>query len=868
MSSTVELFTQAVNHHRYGNLQEAEKMYRMVVQQDPKHADAWHYIGFISLQGGRIPEAVEQITRAIQLDPSKSMYYGNLALAHRMAGNRDAANASLVQARQLGLNEPKGYNSLGIKFMGEGIPAAAAHCFELAIEIANDYPDGFYNLGIALNALGHTDPAILAYQRALSIKPDFVECYNNLGDILARNNRMDEAITYLEQALRLRPTHAKAHFNLGRAYHRKNDIEKAEACYRDVLKIDPDHAKTHEQLGNILESRGEIAKATEHFKEASQIKPEASESHINAGIGLMEQKSFETALARFSEALQRHPNHAMAHYYVGLCNQRIGRLEDAIKSYKEAVRLQPTLANGYFQLGDALAAYGDCNESAIACETAARIDSHHSRAIARLGDCIERQGRHERAIQCFDRALELDAQNLGYKLRKALVLPVVLESEQQAREFRQRIDEQLNELFHDTYTTADPYRDLLHRSFFSAYHAEDEKPLQEKLAKFQEKFAPTIKYKAPHCERALMEPLEGRKIRVGFVSKYFRNHTIAKLTTGIIEKLDRNIFEVTVFTFPHTPDDWTKRIEAAADNINVLPDVYELAREEISDAEMDALVYPDIGLDRLTYNLAFGRLAAVQCAMWGHPVTTGIPNVDYYMSNTHLETAAGDGHYTEQLMRLERLPAFYYQPDPPSLLKQRGELEMPEFANIYAVPQNLFKLHPRFDETMAQILRNDPKGQIVMLHGISRHWTELLQQRLKDSIPDVADRIVFVPRMNSEDFAQFLALSDVILDPFPFGGGTTTYESFGAGVPIVTMPGEQMRSRVTYACYQQMGYTDLVAQTPEQFVQIANKMGMDADARLAAKAQIQQKANLLFGDTAAVKEIGNFLEVAVKKAFV
>jgi protein O-GlcNAc transferase len=87
-------------------------------------------------------------------------------------------------------------------------------------------------------------------------------------------------------------------------------------------------------------------------------------------------------------------------------------------------------------------------------------------------------------------------------------------------------------------------------------------------------------------------------------------------------------------------------------------------------------------------------------------------------------------------------------------------------------------------------------------------------------------------------------------------------------VPIVTMPGEQMRSRVTYACYQQMGYTDLVAQTPEQFVQIANKMGMDADARLAAKAQIQQKANLLFGDTAAVKEIGNFLEVAVKKAFV
>jgi protein O-GlcNAc transferase len=391
--------------------------------------------------------------------------------------------------------------------------------------------------------------------------------------------------------------------------------------------------------------------------------------------------------------------------------------------------------------------------------------------------------------------------------------------------------------------------------------------LQEKLAKIQAKFAPTITYKSPHCERALMEPLEGRKIRVGFVSKYFRNHTIAKLTAGIIEKLDRSKFEVTVFTFAHLPDDWTKNIAAGADNTVILPDVYELAREEISDAEMDALVYPDIGLDRLTYNLAFGRLASVQCALWGHPVTTGIPNVDYYVSSSHLETPEADAHYTEQLIRLERLPAFYHQPDPPSMLKQRAELEMPESANIYAIPQNLFKLHPKFDETMAKILRNDPKGQIVMLHGISRQWTEMLQSRLKQSIPDVVDRVVFVPRMNPEDFAQFLALSDVILDPYPFGGGTTTYESFAAGVPIVTMPGKHMRSRVTYACYQQMGYTDLVAQTDEQYIQIANKMGMNADARLAAKAQIQQKASLLFSDAAAVDEISNFLDVAVKKAF-
>ena len=115
--------------------------------------------------------------------------------------------------------------------------------------------------------------------------------------------------------------------------------------------------------------------------------------------------------------------------------------------------------------------------------------------------------------------------------------------------------------------------------------------------------------------------------------------------------------------------------------------------------------------------LAFARLAPVQCATWGHPVTTGIPTIDYFISNVDAEPADAAEHYTEQLVRMKNLPTYYAPPSVSSATRSRKDFGLEEKAHLYLCPQSLFKMHPEFDGILSAILRADPKGRIVLVNG-------------------------------------------------------------------------------------------------------------------------------------------------------
>lgn len=268
-------------------------------------------------------------------------------------------------------------------------------------------------------------------------------------------------------------------------------------------------------------------------------------------------------------------------------------------------------------------------------------------------------------------------------------------------------------------------------------------------------------------------------------------------------------------------------------------------------------------MDPLCYFLAFARLAPVQCVGWGHPVTTGIPTIDYFLSARAAEPADAQSHYSERLICLDRLPAYYVRPDAGIAALSREQLGFPQRAHIYACPHSLFKFHPDFDAILAQLLRRDPDALIVLIAGIHPNWTRTLAARIAAAGPDVSNRIVFAPRISQRDFIRFLKVADVLLDPLHFGGGNTSYEAFAAGLPIVTYPGEFMRGRVTMACYEQMGMGDLIATDPRQYLDLAIRLACDADWRSAMRAKIVQRAPILFEDEIAVAELEDFLFAAV-----
>ena len=297
----------------------------------------------------------------------------------------------------------------------------------------------------------------------------------------------------------------------------------------------------------------------------------------------------------------------------------------------------------------------------------------------------------------------------------------------------------------------------------------------------------------------------------------------------------------------------------------MLPKELKKARQEIASHSLDVLFYLDIGMDQLTYFLAFSRLAPVQCVTWGHPVTTGIPNVDYFISSEKAELPDAQNNYSEELVLPGNLTTYYYRPQLPDEPKSREYFGLGKEYNIYMCPQTLFKFHPDFDSVLGKLLRQDQSGLLVLIEGMHENWTRLLHDRFTNAFPDVIDRVKFLPRMPKNDYMSLLQIADVLLDTPYFGGGNTSLEAFACKIPLVTWPGEYLCSRLTLALYRQMDIMDCVASDAQSYIKIAYRLANDATWRDEIAGKIEAKADCLFENIETVHELERFFEMAVEK---
>ena len=247
-------------------------------------------------------------------------------------------------------------------------------------------------------------------------------------------------------------------------------------------------------------------------------------------------------------------------------------------------------------------------------------------------------------------------------------------------------------------------------------------------------------------------------------------------------------------------------------------------------------------------------------------MTSGIPTIDYFISSELIEPPDAAEHYSETLIRVKSLPFYYYRPTLPALPKDRAAFGFDAGAHLYGCLQTLFKFHPEFDAAIAGILRRDPKGRLVLLHAKHHQWEEALVARFHQTLPDVIDRIIWLPPQPREDFLSLMSVCDVLLDTFHFSGGNTSYEVLALGVPTVTWPGRYMKGRITDALYRKMGILDCVASSVGRYVEIAVRLGTDRERRQAVSRKILAANDVLFEDTAAVREIEAFFKMAVAKA--
>lgn len=615
--------------------------------------------------------------------------------------------------------------------------------------------------------------------------------------------------------------------------------------------------------GLAHQQAGRAAEAVASFQAVLRRNPLDFDALHLLGLAMQDLGQPERAEALLQAALRVRPESALAHGNLGQLMVALGRHDEGEAAYREALKLNPRFAEAHYNLGNIRRIKGDPQGAAAAYRQALGFAPELKEAWENLATVTLEVGSYEEARRAADRLSTIGA-TPAQRLRAALMMPIVPADPGQILWARRNLQDEILRLRAEGVRFADPYRDVGMTSFYLAYHGLSDRPLQEALAGLYLEACPDLAWSAPHCEGRRRPG--GRRPRIGLVSAYFSAHTIGKLYLRLVELWNRDRFELILFRAGSDGSDIARRFDAAADRVVHLPADLAEARRVLAEAEADLLFYPDIGMNLFTYFLAYARLAPVQCVSWGHPDSTGIPNLDYFISSDMIEPEGSEAEYSERLVKLRRVPACYGPPTipPPA---DRAYFDLPEGRHLYVCGQATFKFHPDFDAVLAAILRADPKGLVVLTTGRRPEWTERLLARIARGFPDIADRVRLVRRMSQEDYLRLQGLADVALDPPQFGGGNSSYEIFQAGTPIIASLAPFMRGRPTFGMYRQMDIPDLVARDSNHYAQLAVRAAGDRDWRADIVRRIGERKALLYDDREVVAEFEDFFEQAIQAAY-
>ncbi len=255
----------ALRLHREGHLDQAVKLYRRILEQDPDDVDTLHLLGAVTAQQGDAQAGLELIDRAIALDPACADFHNNRGLI--LAG------------------------------LGRVDDAIAAH--RKAIELNADFAEAHNNLGNALVKLGRLDEAEAEFRRTLVLRPDYANAHSNLGVVLHRQNKFDEAIAAYRGALGVQPNHAEAQSNLGAALREIGEMDKAIEAFRAAIAIDDTCLDAHANLGAALHDLGKFDEAIAPLKRAIQLNPQANFPHYNLALSLLQGGDYEHGFAEY-----------------------------------------------------------------------------------------------------------------------------------------------------------------------------------------------------------------------------------------------------------------------------------------------------------------------------------------------------------------------------------------------------------------------------------------------------------------------------------------------------------------------------------------------------------------------------------------
>ncbi|MSO73328.1 MAG: tetratricopeptide repeat protein [Rhodospirillaceae bacterium] len=836
----------------------------------------------------------------------------NLAgLAKRHLGQLEAAVEHLRTAASLNLREPLYAVNLAMLLGELGRADQAIVVLDNFLTAVPGQADGLIQRAALLRRLNRFDEAVASARMAVAFHRDFARAHNALGLALMKVNAFAEAVTAFGEALRLDQGVVETWINRGVAHKETGDLLNAEADYRRALNLAPNDSVIHNNLANTLLAAGRDEAAVEHYRLAVALDPGYADAKANLGLALRDTGDLPAALKHLTDAVAQHPEHAgllnacgntlrqaerfdeaiavlhqaveaapgyaEAHNNLGLAYAVRNRLEPAERHFRRACELRPDMAVISNNYGAVLLRLFRFDAAVAALSNAVARQADYEEAMVNLGVAHYMLGQSSEAIATYLRVLERNPNNgfarysLGVtyledqrlaeaevEIRRALeldpsnamalnTLGVLLLDQRHVSEARaaMRVAADVNTLsapvFYSNYAFASLYEPDVSNAEILEIHKE-----------YGRRYAASeVNLAKAHAH--IRDP--GRRLRLGYMSPDLRAHSVAYFFEALLEKHDRGRFEIVLYSDTTRTDAVTKAMRAAAglwvETAGLTNDVFA---QRIVDDRIDILINLGGHTSGNRLPVAAVKPAPVQIEYLGYPETSGVPAMDYRISDGRADPdGEADRWCTEKIIRLPHgfhcyRPAGTPPPPAPAPHIARGYVT---YASFNVLP----KVTDRAIAAWAEILKAVPNARFFMkckqlrdvqvqakIRGeFARHGIDQARIGMGAFVPSVREHL--------ECYGDV----DLALDTFPYNGTTTTCESLYMGVPVLTLRGHNHRGRVGLSLLSAMGLDgEFVADGVDDYIARAVAWGREP----SKLAEIRQALRPRMGKSPLRDEVG------------
>jgi predicted O-linked N-acetylglucosamine transferase (SPINDLY family) len=565
----------------------------------------------------------------------------------------------------------------------------------------------------------------------------------------------------------------------------------------------------------------------------------------------------------YREALRINPRHRAAHLHLAKAQERLGRLDEAEQSYRAALALDPGAVEPLIDLGNLLRKQLRYAEAEASYRQALALRADRAVIHYNLGTLLSSIDRQEEAESAYRQAIAIDPEFGSARWALAMAHPPLIPGTcEEAARSRAAFAGELDALVE--WFTANPSHDaraLVAHPFRLAYQEDDNREL---LARYGQLSAGLMgRWLEGQPERPARRARTGA-IRLGVVSAHVYQQSVwSAIVKGWLQCFDRSRFELDVFYLGDQRDDETAFAESQAAHFEPGPRTLNEWVQAIAQRQPDVLIYPEIGMDATTASLASLRLAPVQAAAWGHPETTGLPTLDYYLSAELLEPPDAQAHYTERLVALPNLGCFLAAPSVAPIAPDYAALGIDAGSPVLICAGTPFKYSPCHDWVLPAIAKALERCQFVFFTNRVKPLSEKLRRRLAGVFEREGldfDRYVrFVPWQSPPAFYGLMQRADLMLDTIGFSGFNTALQAVECGLPIVTREGRFMRGRLASGILKRLGLPELVAASENEYVALAVKLARESGYRAEVRARIEAARPVLYEDRAPIRALEAFL---------